>query len=69
MATKDNEERKTVAEMASEFLREGGVLILVFAWIEPALAHRSLEMGTMICALVMSAAFLVEGFALERWRF
>ncbi|HLZ49231.1 MAG TPA: hypothetical protein VKP61_00635 [Candidatus Acidoferrum sp.] len=61
-------ERKSIAEMMGEVLRDAGVLIIVFFPIDQWLAFHQLTVGFALGTLVASAALIAGGIWIERSR-
>jgi hypothetical protein len=63
--------RKEVAEMIAESLREGGLLLLVFGWLDTMFRYwggQSVNPFLLIAVSVVSLAMIVFGVWLERSR-
>jgi hypothetical protein len=65
-AVKD--ERKSVAEMISELLREAAVLVAIFGWIDPWTKAERESCGRIIAALAFASVLFVLGVLVERLR-
>ena len=66
---RDGRDRKSVPEMGAEFLREAAVLVAVFVPMDIVLVQRvPLTLEDAVITLAMTAALLVPGMTIERWR-
>ncbi len=61
-------ERKTIAEMLGEYLREAAVLVGVFAILDKLVEGAAISSGWIIAAVITSLCLLVIGIAIERVR-
>jgi hypothetical protein len=61
-------DRKTIAEMGGEFLREAAVLIAVFIPLDLTMLREPLTVGWWMAILGISGGTFVAGVALERTR-
>jgi hypothetical protein len=62
------DDRKTIAEMFGEFLREAAVLTAVFIPLDRALIGETLTLGWIVAILGVSGTLLALGMAVERKR-
>jgi hypothetical protein len=62
------EERRSVAEMLGDVLREAGVLVLVFGLLDEAITDRPLRVWWVAATLGVAGALLASGMILERRR-
>jgi hypothetical protein len=60
--------RRGVAEMLGEFLREASVLLAVFIPLDLSLQGHQLTVGWATAIVVLPAALLASGITLERVR-
>jgi hypothetical protein len=60
-------QRKSVEEMAADWLREASVLIAVFALLDKV-ARDTLTIPWLLGAMMIAAVFFTLGAALERYR-
>ncbi len=61
-------ERKTIAEMLGEYLREAAVLVGVFAILDKLVQGDAMSSGWIIAAAITSLCLLAVGIAIERAR-
>jgi len=61
-------ERKSLAEMAGEFLREAAVLIAVFGILDKVLRNEGPTLAWTVAVLAVALILLVGGCILERRR-
>ena len=61
-------ERKSVAEMFGEFLREAAVLVAVFMPLDQMVTQQRFTWVWICCTLLMSSTLLVTGMIVERGR-
>lgn len=57
--------RKNVLEMLGEFLREAGVLVLVFGFLDLYMAERPVTFWFVMGILSLSGFLLVSGILIE----
>lgn len=62
------DERKTVAEMFGELLREAAVLIIVFGFLDKLLKIEPISAGWAIKTIGAAASSFLSGVTLERVR-
>ena len=60
--------RKPIAEMFGEFLREAAVLTVVFIPLDRAMIREALTLGWVVAILGISGGLLTAGMTLERKR-
>jgi hypothetical protein len=63
-----SDRRMTVLEMIGEFLREAGVLILVFGFLERTIDSSGTHHPSSVAIVGLSAACFVAGVIFERVR-
>jgi hypothetical protein len=61
-------ERKTVAEMSGEFLREAAVLVAVFAILDKLVQGEAITTAWLVGAWAIAGASLGTGMLVERLR-
>jgi hypothetical protein len=61
-------ERRSVADMIGEILREAGVLLVVFIPLDLALQGHSLTAPWVVAIVVLPAMLMALGIAIERRR-
>lgn len=64
----DSPERRSVAEMLGEFLREAGVLFAVFIPLDLLVQGHPLTLPSGLVIVVLPTALLASGMLLERRR-
>jgi len=60
-----DQERKSVQEMLGEFLREAGVLVLVFGFLDLYMAEKPVTFWFAVGILSLSGFLLVSGILAE----
>lgn len=60
--------RRSVAEMLGETLREAGILLAVFIPLDLFLQGHTLTVKSIGVIVILPAALLASGIAVERWR-
>jgi len=61
-------ERRSVADMVGEFLRDAAVLIMVFAPLDKFVLSESLTWAFLDVIVALSSGLLSLGIGIERWR-
>lgn len=61
-------EKKSVAEMSGEFLREAGVLVGVFGFLDELIEDRPLRQIWLGGVVTVTLLLVLAGVALERYR-
>ncbi len=61
-------ERRSVADMLGEFLREAAVLIIVFSPLDRIVRNQPLTLTYVNVIVALSGALLGLGMGFERWR-
>jgi hypothetical protein len=59
-------ERKAVAEMAGEFLREAGMLLFVFLPLDAVFSGKPVGAMTLALGIAISLVFWILGVTVER---
>jgi hypothetical protein len=60
--------RKSVLEMLGEFLREAGVLVIVFGFLDLYMAGKPVTFWSVMSILSLSGFLLVSGILIETTR-
>lgn len=57
--------RKSILEMIGEFLREAGVLVLVFGFLDTFITNKPVTFWFAVSVMSISGLFLVSGILVE----